>query len=295
MDQESADQLFLINVSTHIRQICDRFNRIQLLSHNVDNIATGKKLLNYHNEILITLKSQVKSLETVINASTEIIQDMTDDLIQETREDDFVFSTSLGMLSYNGRSITKERRRMPAMIKDTTAPPKPTISTRTLIPQIHYHLHVPHIRKLEEAKPMFYWHEEALYVRLLNDVYAKVPFPDIYDSAKNYERRCSVRCKYRTKEICDKQRAEVAKLYNSQVRVCNFAHAGEKIVKIGYASRCPSRPNYGNPSTIAEDSKNVSLDDIKSMLLYGLNDLIIAAIWLDYKKEKIVFDDLTIA
>ena len=292
-EYEYTDQLFLNNVSTHVMQICNRFNRFQLSAHNVDNIKTGKRLINYHNVLLTTLKSQIKSLETVLRDSTELLQDMTDDLMQESRSDDFVFLTTLGMLSYNGRSITKEKHHIPLSLKESSPPPKPIVHIRTLIPQVRYNLNVAHIDKLEEAKSMFYWHNNSLYVRLLNDVYAAVPFPEIYDSAKNYERRCSVRCKYKTKAICDRQRSEVARVYNSPKRICNFAHIGEKMVKIGYSSRCPSRPNYGNPATIAEDSKLITIDDIKSMLLYGLNDLIIAAIWLDYKKEKITFTDLT--
>ena len=302
------DQAFLSNLSTNIMQICSRFNRFQIAAHTVENVKTGKQLIGYHNMLLATIKTQIKSLETVLQDSTELLQEMTDDLIQETRQDDFVFMTALGMLSYNGRSITKEKRNIPASIRTNytngsacsatclaNRMPNPIVSMKTFIPQVKYNMNLPHIKRLEDAKSMFYWYENNIYVKLSNDICVKVPFPDIYDSAKNYERRCSMRCKYKTKEICDRQRSEVARLYSSPIRTCNFAHIGDKLVKIGYPSRCPSRPNYGNPATIAEDSKIITIDDIKSMLLYGLNDLIIATIWLDYKKEKITFDDLVAA
>ena len=291
-NRSTMDQQFLNNTTSYITQICSRFNNFQISAHNVDNIKTGKKLINYHKNILLTLKSSIKSLETILNDSLDLLQDMTNDLIQEQRSDDFVYMTTLGMLSYNGRGAIKDRSHVKGEIKQQQ---KIQLPIKTLIPQVRYSLNVQHIKRLDEAKSMFYFYDNNLYCRLINEIYVKVPFPEIYDSAKNYERKCSVRCKYKTKDICNKHREMSAKLYNSPRRACNFAHIGERIVKIGYSSRCPSRPNYGNPDTIAEDSKYITMDDIKSLLMYGLNDMITAAIWLDYKKEKITFDDLTVA
>jgi hypothetical protein len=79
---------------------------------------------------------------------------------------------------------------------------------------------------------------------------------------------------------------KMAKLHNSMQRTCNFAHSGDKLLKIGYQSRCPSIPNYGNPDTFIQDTYHVSDDDIKNLLLYGLNDTLIASVWLQKNNHK---------
>ena len=115
---------------------------------------------------------------------------------------------------------------------------------------------------------------------LPNNNIVHIPFPDILDNSKDYDRKNSVRCKYSDKNECTIQRNKMAKLHNSTVRNCNFSHNGEKVIKIGTPSRCPSVPNFGNPKTISKDIDYVNISDIKNMLLYGLNDIIIASIWL---------------
>jgi hypothetical protein len=113
-----------------------------------------------------------------------------------------------------------------------------------------------------------------------------MPFPETVDSKKEYDRKHSIRCKYTTIEECLTQRQKMAKMYGSQIRICNFAHIGDRIIKIGHQFRCPSVPNFGNPQTMPQDIKDVKFSDIKNLMMYGLSDIATAMIWFDYHKVK---------
>ncbi len=175
----------------------------------------------------------------------------------------------------------------------------PQITQQTLIPELGYHLKVPVVSNFSQIPPSIYYVKSetpGLFIRLPNDNIVKIPFPEVVDSKKEYDRKHSIRCKYRTKSECDNQRSKMAKFHNSPLRICNFAHESDTIVKIGYPSRCPAVPNFGNPKTMSADIKHVTQNDIKNVLLYGLSDLISGVIWLDYAGiSKTIFANLETA
>ncbi len=145
---------------------------------------------------------------------------------------------------------------------------------------------VKHNTKTEKVR-------SGVYINLGNGNYARIPFPEIIDSKKEYDRKHSIRCKYSTKKECDEQRYKMSRFHNTQIRICNFAHEGDAIIKIGYPSRCPAIPNFGNPSTISSDIKNINMSDAKNLLMYGLSDIINSIIWFDYTAQKDnIFDKL---
>jgi hypothetical protein len=166
---------------------------------------------------------------------------------------------------------------------------------------------LPVVSDIKKIQPMFCYfkgdqqYTEGIYCCIIPNVFIKVPFPEIIDSTKEYDRGHSIRCKYKTKKLCDDQRGKMAKYHKSQVRICNFAHNGEEITKIGYPSRCATIPNFGNPSTFANDLKIVDTSDIKNIMFYGVNDLIASAIWFDYTNSNtnsntaVIFDNLQLA
>lgn len=164
----------------------------------------------------------------------------------------------------------------------------PTTLERNSIPELGYSLKMPVVTDLKNIPLALYFYKgdktnpPGVYMNILNGNIVRMPFPEIIDSKREYDRTHSIRCKYNKKDDCDAQRIKMSKLYSSPVRVCNFAHAGDKIVKIGYPSRCPSVHDFGNPSTMQSDIKKVTLTDIQNTMLYGLNDLISAVVWLDY-------------
>jgi hypothetical protein len=275
----------------------------------------------------------------------DFIDEITEDLSEPHKEEDFVFNTSNGMLSYIGRDyIPKQITMAERITKQIILPPIQSITTnssnsahptsvqsnsihpahpthsahpthptpiieRTLIPELGYYLKLPTVTDLKQIPPALYYLKPGkesgkesgkdsnqlpgIYMNLSHGNYVRIPFPEVVDSKKEYDRKHSIRCKYSSKQECDTQRSKMAKIYNSNVRICNFAHNGETIVKIGYPSRCPSVPNYGNPSTMSNDIKQISINDIKNTLLYGLNDIMVSVIWLDYNTTtNLVMDKL---
>jgi hypothetical protein len=207
------------------------------------------------------------------------------------------------MLSYKGRDfIINDKKPTEENVQE---PNKPQLKIeRILIPDIGYYMKLYKVNKLDQIPPMFCYYENpddkvnkpGLYCSIIPGVQIRIPFPTIIDSTKEYGRGSSIRCKYKSKDTCNEQRNKMAKYHNSGIRLCNFAHTGEKIIKIGYPSRCSIIPRFGDCSTLINDIKTVKMPDIKNILLYGLNDIATSAIWLDCNKiSNVVYNDIEYA
>jgi len=205
------------------------------------------------------------------------------------------------MLSYKGRDHIERKKQITIprpIVKSTKEENK-----RVLLHEIDYQFKTYTVDNLTNIKPMFGYYNNpsdkinppGLYCCIVPSVYIKVPFPELIDSTREYSRVRSIRCKYRDKNICDEQRFKMARYHNSNLRTCNFAHRGEQIIKIGYQSRCSSIPRFGDPATLLRDVKNVNLEEIKNVIMYGLNDIISSAVWFDYNNiSNVTYPDIDI-
>jgi hypothetical protein len=200
----------------------------------------------------------------------------------------FVFNTINNMLSYSGRSVQKKKT---ASDKEKSSE-KEEKSSKILIKEIGYYTKMPMVSSLQDIPPMFYWYSDkkktedaGIYCCILPGVYAKVPFPEVIDNSEDFSRAKSICCKYFTKENCENNREIIARQKSTSVRSCNFAHNGDKYVKISTSSRCPRRSTFGSPSTLVSDINEVGMHDIKQIMLYGISDLISAYVWFDNKKN----------
>ena len=293
--------------------IVKKYNKFQLSNHSKESIDEGHIILNEGINLLNQLKMHVKSLETILSDCQDYLENVEEDLSQKPREEDFVFHTINGMLSYVGRDfIVKDKKKNSNANSNANGTSSSQVEIKTsteriLINEIGYYMKLPIIYDIKKIPQMFYYYKgdnqysTGIYCCLIPNVFIKVPFPEIVDSTKEYNKGHSIKCKYKTKLMCDDQRSKMAKYHDSQIRICNYAHSGEKIVKIGYPSRCPNIPNFGNPETLTNDIKIIDEDSIKNILLYGLNDMIIASVYLDYYKMNqesnkiIIYDKLNIA
>lgn len=162
---------------------------------------------------------------------------------------------------------------------------KSTSSTVILKP-VSYPITMRTIHSLSELPEAIHYfsgdatNPEGMYVRLHNNVVARIPFPEIQDRWE-FDKRKTIRCKYGSEAACEK----IKKKFDSN-RACNYAHSGETLTKVATQARCPSVPNFGNPETLTMDITNVSTDDIQMLLLYGLSDIGAALILLDYHKIR---------
>ena len=271
-------------------KLIKQYNQLQLSDYSTTTIEHGNTLITNGITLLKSIKSHCITLETLLTDCSDFVKELTHEEPNE-HNSMYVYKNKNNILSYPGKSsinIIEAYEEDLNKKKKKSIKSKPTIEERVNIPDLGYKMKLPSIADIADIPPAMYYHEQTkgVYIRLPNNNIFRVPFPEVVDSRKDYSRRQSIRCKYKTKEECDEQRCKMATMYNSQVRTCNFAHKGDKLVKIGYQSRCPSMPNYGNLETIAEDIKILNDGDIKSLLLYGLNDIFMAALWMDYVQLK---------
>lgn len=292
---ETLEQTFSLIVKT--------FNKLQLEDYSIKTIDSSNRLIVSGKHIVSTLRSHLKCLENLLAECGDFVEEITEDLSQPEKSKEYVYSSSGGMLAIPGRDVivkviqdklkqSAQPKECPKDSKETQKEcikPKQKISI-IHIPDIKYSMKFPVVSDLKQIPPAIFYLMDTdkskcgLYMNLLNGNYARIPFPEVIDSKKEYDRKQSIRCKYMTKDECDSQRQKMAKLHNSIVRSCNFAHLGESIVKIGYSSRCPGSPSYGNPKTMQHDISLVAESDFKNLLMYGLNDIISSIVWLDYKQ-----------
>lgn len=334
-----------INKITHaFSDLVRSFNKFQLSDHTLETIKNGNSIIEDGTKLLEVLKHYTNAIESVINDCNEYIDEITEDLSHKKPPEDFVYSTSHGMLSYNGRDyidkFMSSRKEIPVLAKpigdinkspklkndqppvlppgihinkqpcvhDSHGEKKRTSKTphvnqpnirqyeykKQKIEEVGYYMDFPTVSNFSDISPMFYYYdnpndkinEPGIYCSIIQGVIIKIPFPVIVDSTREYSRGRSIKCKYEKRSVCDENRDSMAKRYNSELRKCNFAHEGEDIVKIGYPSRCSTMPRFGNASTLTKDINIVKISDIKNVLLYGLNDVIVSAIWFYHHKQR---------
>lgn len=151
---------------------------------------------------------------------------------------------------------------------------------------------IPIINKLSEIPSSLYWfngnknNPKGVYICISHKFYVRIPFPNIIDGTKDFNRVSSIKCKYENKDECIRIRREISNRPNSYMRKCSFAHTGDKYVRVGTNLRCPGIPHFGSHETFKDDIKNVSESDIKMILLNALSDLFITNIWFQSQKKQ---------
>lgn len=255
-----------------------------LLDTTASAIKKNEEILKTTKKMCYLLENFHKNLCSMAANIENNLENMIADLSAETKTE-YVHHTFGGMLSFPGREKVEKPKKQIEQI-----PPEPEKPSPIVIPELSCRVTLNKVNKLSAIPPAFYWfvgspeHSPGVYVNLSGQ-YIKVPFPTIVDPS-NHDRMHTIRCKYGSKAMCSKKHIEISKIYRSAVRQCNFAHTGDEIIKLGHPMRCPNRQLFGNPQTIREDITYVHINDIKNLLLYGLNDLFTANIWFDYQTSK---------
>lgn len=158
------------------------------------------------------------------------------------------------------------------------------------------------VAKLEDLSPAFAWyngdktHRQGIYLRLPDNFFVRVPFPDVIDSTQNFARTKTIKCKYSSEEQCSENRKFLANKYSTNMRECLFAHKGDTYTKVGTNFRCPVNPRFGNHQHLKADIRSIKADDVKPVLMYALSDLLTCFIWNSYhhSADKIIFSDVEI-
>ena len=157
------------------------------------------------------------------------------------------------------------------------------------------------VPKLNDLASAFAWypgdqvHAAGIYIRLEN-LFIKVPFPDVIDSSQNFARIKTIKCKYESEAQCLENRKFLANKYSSEMRDCLFAHHGDLYTKVGTNFRCPVNPRFGNHKHFKSDVAAIKANDIKPLMMYALSDLASCFIWNNFhhSTDRVVFSDTEI-
>lgn len=136
--------------------------------------------------------------------------------------------------------------------------------------------------------------KEGVYIRLHNNMIVRVPMPDLIDGTKNYTRDKTIKCKYETLGKCYEVRKQLSQKYEAPIRECLFAHLGDSFVKVGSSFRCPANPRFGDHRHLETDMENMTVEDIKPILMYSLSDVLLTYIWKEKNADNIILNDINI-
>jgi hypothetical protein len=296
-------------VSSAYSAVISSLRKFQLLGTTAEALEKGKLLEEAGATFLATLKGCARSVETALADCQFQIKEMNEELRTPRPVGPYVFNTVNGALSYQGLDyLTPElkvepAKREPAKPEPAKLEPSPRIS-RVFIKEINSFTRAIEVSDLHQIPSMFHYYNNpddkkngpGLYCCLAAGVYVKMAFPVVVNSKARDSRDRSIRCKYGPKEACEQARQQKARDHRSAVRACNYAHKGENLVRVGYNSRCDPVPWFGNPQTLMRDLPSLGKEEIRTILMYGLNDLFSAGIWLEQKKiRNVVVSHLDVA
>lgn len=159
---------------------------------------------------------------------------------------------------------------------------------------------IPIIDSLNHLNSAFYWfngdkkHNSGIYMALCNNFIIQVPFPDLICKNKGNFKQKSAPCKYKDIDNCNTVQTELSRKYKTEFRNCNYVHKGESFIKIGSDFRCPNTPSFGCYDSLESDINNVSLQDIKTILMNASSDLLLILLWYEHHKNlgDIIFTNL---
>lgn len=135
-------------------------------------------------------------------------------------------------------------------------------------------INLPVVQYLEDIKPCFHYydgdkkHPSGVYMSLFPGVIMQVPFVSVIPYSMENSNYYSIKC------------AAGKKCKNWK---CTYTHPGSDYIKIGSVSRCPRAHSFGNKDSLNEDMKLLTIEDIRIISCYGLNDLFSSALWFAKK------------
>lgn len=159
------------------------------------------------------------------------------------------------------------------------------------IPLYNNNLTLPIISNLSYLPSLFYWfngdiiNKEGIYLRLIDNVIAEIPFPNLYSSKHEQFKKKTIRCKYYNYNTCLNIRKKYAKIHKTNIKECFYTHQNEKFNKVGNIYRC-NLESFGNHESLEKDLNNINISDIKFLLMNSLSDLLLVIIWLQKNVKK---------
>jgi len=246
-----------------LREIETKVNTMKILHDSAPIPGLTKRvetLLRFYTDHLNRLSLMSQKLEEMIDYDEHFLK---------RYDSDFIYSLKNGLLSCKSR--TK---------KDT---PKKEVK-QVKIPELNYNMKFTITNNIQEIPPAIWYYggskyNKGFYICLVAGVYVQIPFPEVVESSNTFRKNNTIRCIHGTYENCSARKA-----FKKTYTPCSYSHVGEKIHKVGHNFRCQKIITFGNKSTLLNDVHSLEENDVRQVLLYGLNDLMAATIWADKTK-----------
>lgn len=268
----SFNEVFKIT-NTIISQDEESYEYLNNLKQVSDNLYNLKSILSNFDKLLGNIKHEFDNRYDEIKNSIEI-----------DKSENKIITKPNGNLYYPLSKINI----IDLMRKKQN---KPELKTERIKLNINGNkLTVPKISSFKKIPECLYWVDnpelgkKGLYIRLIGNVFYQIPLPNVLNEN---DKSKTIKCKYETKERCYNNRKTLAQKHGSYIRDCTFAHIGEQYNKISIPSKCNKIPNIGNPITLKNDLTYLLKEDINILLMYGLSDLLVSALWW----EKLDIDE----
>ena len=255
------------NINSVFNDINSSINHFLSISSVADANKSYGQLKRYLDNILVDLQKKEQQIADALEICEKYNANIIEDSKGSAEQDIFIKKSKNGNLFYNNLN---------------SLPPQHNI--KEMIPEIGYSVNIAHVDKLSDIPSMFYWYSDGIYCCPFPGIYVKVPFLEVVNTLKDTPKDRTVKCSYKTKEICSRY---------SRDRVCTFAHCGDTYVKISPYARCPKNPTFGDKISIVHDLSFLKEEDIRVVTMYGLSDIILMYLWYDMQKwsgSKIIND-----
>lgn len=251
-----------------------------------DMVANGKEVAQKIKMLLDCFRMHTNTIESILRDTIELTDNIATSIQVDDAKSDYVHMSGNGILVYKDERFVEKPQPPKKKAIKTLNHTDQQRRTITYIQPYNSNLTAIHVNDLT-FEDSFRYYNDGVYFCLGHRNYVRVPYVNIIDNKTTNKAR-SIRCRFGSKEACKRSG------YCRQE--CFFAHDGDIMTKVGYPGRCGQIVDFGNPSTFNFGVSRIGIGDIRTMLMYGLNDLFVVMLWMEYHgiKNK-VFENLDIA
>ena len=270
------------------------------------NADTADQLKSYKNNIENLMQTLEECLSIFKQLSTETsccLTEVNDAL--ELRTDKFQalegsWADACSEIECREHVLNSIENRLETIHLDIPQIISPPQDTFKAVDIENVNLALPAVECLNDIKPSLYWNsgtdgsKQGIYICICNGFYVEVPYAALAASNSG-TREKTVICKHELFEKCLAFRKANSAKFNTPIRECNYAHVGDNLIRVCISARCPNAPDFGRIDTLKTDLKRATTRELRTILMYSLSDLLLAALWHQHSTghpDPLVLNDL---
>jgi len=265
------------------------------------NHTASKKKIKLE-KLALNLRTLIKNFDKMLSEAKNLLTECAEKSL-ELRESQMLSSKNFQFIHDGIKSVVFKEPLVEEKHSTKKHPVKRKIKEITEIYSIKTpKISVPIAANLNNIGSCIFWYNgdstnpKGLYMSPCPKLYVKIPFMNVVDGTKDYNRVGSIKCKYGTKKLCNNNKRYISEKFNASIRECTYAHIGDRYKKIGMNYRSPGMPAFGRTDTLSADAKTISYKDIKIIMMYAVSDILLCHMWAAANdiKTEVVFSDVDI-